>query len=176
MWWMLAAQVGMSALSQGQSSAASEAQYKADKKWKKYQNTMLALSSAQSQNAVTTNVTQATLASATQALEIEKSVIKQRGDAIVQAAAAGVGGQSVASSVRAVERSGAQAEYARQEDLRNAYLGFDYERRNIAMQAKMGENTNYIPKPSSISSLLGFAKDVGSIGLDNYDYISGIWE
>lgn len=176
MWWMLAAQAGMAAISAGQSSAASEAQYKADKKWKKYQNTMLALSAAQTQNAITTNVTQTTLASATQALEIDKAVMNQRGDAVVQAAAAGVGGGSVASSVRAVERSGAQAEYQRQEDLRNAYLGFDYERRNVAMQAKMGENTNYIPKPSSASSLLGFAKDVGTIGLDNYDYISGIWE
>ena len=176
MWWMLAAQAGMAALSYGQSSATSETQYKADKKWKKYQNTMLALSAAQSQNAITTNQSQATMASAVEALEIDKAVITQRGDATVQAAAAGVGGNSVASSVRAVERSGAVAEYARQEDLRNAYLGFDYERRNIAMSAKMGENTNYIPKPSSISAALGFAKDVGTIGVDNYDYISGIWE
>lgn len=176
MWWMLAGQLALSAVDRGMSSAASEAQYKADKKWKKYQNTMLALSAAQSQNAVTTNVTQQTLASATQALEIDKATMGARGDAVVQAAAAGVGGNSVASGIRAVERSGANAEFQRQEDLRNAYLGFDYERRNIAMSAKMGENSSYIPKPSSVSSYLGFAKDVGSVGLDNYDYISGIWE
>ena len=172
MWWMLAAQVGMSALQEGQNSATSEAQYKADKKWKKYQNTMLGLSAAQSQNAITTNVTQTTLASATEALEIQKATVGARGDSIVQAAAAGVGGNSVASAVRAVERSGAELEFARQQDLRNAYLGFDYERRNIAMSAKMGENTNYIPKPSSVSSMLGFAKDVGTIGVNNYDYLA----
>ena len=72
MWWMLAAQLCMAAVSQGQSSAAGEAQYKADKKWKKYQNTMLALSTAQTQNAITTNVTQTTLASATQAGSISR--------------------------------------------------------------------------------------------------------
>lgn len=175
MWWMLAAQVGMSAVSHGMSSAASEAQYKADKKWQKYQNTMLALSAAQSQNAITTNVTQATLASAAEALEIRKATIAASGDAKVQAAAAGVGGNSVASAVRDVEKSGAQLEFARQEELRNAYLGFDYERRNVALSAKMGENANYIPKPSSVSSMLGFAKDVGGIGVDNYDYLSDLF-
>jgi hypothetical protein len=175
MWWMLAAQLGMSIASNAAQAGANSAQYKADKKWQKYKNTMLSLSAAQSQNAVTTNITQETLASAVQALEIEKATVTQRGDAVVQAAAAGVKGNSVNSAVRAVERSGAEAEYARALDLKNQYLGFDYQRRDIALSAKMGKDTNYIPKPSPVSSILGIAKDATQIGVDNYDYLKAFF-
>lgn len=171
MWWMLGAQVGLAALSANAAGAASEQQYKANKKWQKYENTMLRLSDAQNQNAITQNQTYATMASAAAALEIDKQLIQQRGQATVEAAAAGVGGGSVASSVRAVTRSAASLEYARQEELKAQYLGFDAQRRNSAFNAKMSMDESYIPKPSPLSTILGFAKDVTKTGIDNYDYL-----
>lgn len=175
MWWMLAAQVGMSSVSAFAGHQQSKEQYKVEKKWQKYRNTMSMLSAAQTQNAVTTNQTMATIESAAQALEIQKSELVQRGDAKVQAAAAGVSGGSVGSTLNGIARGAAQAQRARKMELENKYLGFTFERRNIAMGAAMNKDVSYIPKPDPLSAMLGFAKDATAVGIDNYDYLSDLW-
>lgn len=157
MWWAVAANVGMNMLSAGQSYAADKAQYKASKAWQAYSNTMVRLSDAVNQNAITTNTLMAGDAFAEQALQIRKGGILASAQVETQAAAAGVKGRSVNQAMFDVQRNAAARESERQQSFKNTMLSFDQQRLQSSMSAEMQQDYSYIPKPKAASYILNAA-------------------
>lgn len=141
---------------------AASAQAKAKEKWQAYQNTMLQLSNAQSQNAITDNEIMAQQAFADQGIGIQKSNILTSAKAEVSAAAAGVKGRSVDQAMLDINRNAAAAERQRQIDFANSNLAFTAQRAQSSMSAAMQQDYSYIPKPKLGSYLLEAAADTYS--------------
>lgn len=157
MWWMMAAQAGMSFMQAGQQLAADKAQYKARKAWQTYSNTMVRLSDSMNQNAITTNEIIAQSAFAEQALGIKRSSILTQAKSEVAAAAAGVKGRSVNQSMIDIQRNAAARETERQTSLSNANLAFDQQRLQSRMSAEMQQDYTYLPKPNPATYYLNAA-------------------
>jgi hypothetical protein len=166
MWWAIAANVGMNMLSAGQSYKADKAQYKASKAWQAYSNTMVRLSDAVNQNAITTNTLMAGDAFAEQALQIKRGSTMASAQVEVGAAAAGVKGRSVNQAMFDVQRNAAAREYERQQGFKNTMLAFDQQRLQSAMSAEMQQDYSYIPKPKAASYFLNAAAK-------SFDFASG---
>jgi hypothetical protein len=161
MWWMVAAAAAGALLG----GAGASQQYKSDLKaaewnikYQKYRNAMTNIANAQNQNAITTNTSLAIQYSALKAINIQADAIGDRGRSVVAAAAAGVGGNSVAATIADMDRAAANAEYARREELNTQFLGFDQQRRSSAMSAAQQQDYSYIPLPDKSSITMGFLK------------------
>lgn len=164
MWWMFAAQSAMALTSAAAGHAASSEQASAGRKWQKYQNAMTMLSAANSQNAITDNVTLAMEQNADQGLEIQKNQARAEGAARVAAAAAGVSGGSVDATMRDIGRNAAAKQYSRSQTLQGIFLTSDHQRQAVASQAQASLDHNMIPGPNTPAELLGLAGK----GLDIY--------
>ena len=151
MFW---AMLGMNAASSLLSFGAQSAQAKAQRAWQAYSNTMVRLSDAQNQNAITTNEVLAMKASTEESIDIQKDFLQSSASAEVAAAAAGVTGRSVSQAMFDIQRSANLAQSRREESLRNQFLSFDAQRKQSTMSAAMQQDHSYIPKPSLASSLL----------------------
>lgn len=155
MWWMMAAQAGMAIGKTLLSRDAAGTSAKVNRKYEKYKNTMAALSAAQSQNAITTNLTQAMVSNADEALDIERARIEAEGAARVSGAAAGVDAGD--GTVRAIQRNAAARQYARTTDLNGIFLQATAERRQVVAGQQSATSHSYIPKPGLAADLLGLA-------------------
>ena len=122
--------------------------------WQNYSNTMVRLSDAVNQNAITTNEILSEQAFAEQAIGIKQSNILTEAQAQVTAAAAGVKGVSVDDVMLDINRNAAEAENKRQNDLAASRLSFDAQRQNSAMSAAQSQDYSYIPRPKLGSYLL----------------------
>lgn len=125
------------------------------RKVQKYNNKMVRLSDANNQNAITVNAVQTVRQSARAALDIDIAGMEQEAEAAVSAATAGVAGNSVDAVMRNLSRSSAQAEYARKESLKAAYVSIDASRANSALSATMQQDTTHIQKPGIIPTIIG---------------------
>lgn len=168
MWQMLAAQTLMNFASAGSKYKAAKQQYKAEKAFQDYRNTMTRLSDAQSQNAITTNETMSNAAFARQAIQLDKATIGTTGKVAVSAAAAGVRGRSVNQVLIQVQRNSAQQERERQIALESSWLSFDQQRKNSAMSAAMSIDYSYIPKPKASSFYMDAAMNSMQTGMQMY--------
>ena len=160
MWWMLAAQVGMSALGAASQYSADKAANKAQRAWQQYSNTMLRLSDAVSQNAITTNQLLTQEGFANEALQIDKNSLFAQAKLEVSAAAAGVKGRSVNQAMFDVQRNAGAREYERQQSFKNANFAFDNQRLSSSMNAEMQQDRTYLPKPKAASYVLNAAAQV----------------
>jgi len=133
---------------------AAKTQAKAQRAWQQYSNTMVRLSDAVNQNAITTNEILSQQAFADQAINIKQSNILTEAQAQVSAAAAGVKGNSVDDVMLDINRNAANAENQRQNDLAASYLTFDQQRQSSSMSAAMSQDYSYIPRPKLGSYLL----------------------
>lgn len=157
MWWAFAAQTAMNFIGAEASYQADKAQWKAQTAWKKYQNTMVNLSNAINQNAITTNEVLAQKAFADQALKIKQGGIITQARVEVAAAAAGVKGRTVNQAMFDVQRNAANRERERQDSFVAANLAFDQQRLQSSMSAAMQQDYTYLPKPKSATYYLNAA-------------------
>lgn len=165
MWWMLAAQAAATVASSAMAASAKGEQAKVDKKMLKYENTMLAISAAQSQNAITTNLVQQMQNNADEALVIQKNAILAEGAARVSAGAAGVAGGSVNATMNDVRRNAAVNQYFRKRRLDGIFLETDAQRRQVATDLSLRKNRSVIPKPNYAADIL----NLGAEGLSLYN-------
>lgn len=167
MWWM-AASAGLSLLGAASQSQSEKTAAKAQKLWRDYSNTMLALGEANNQNTITTNQLMVAEASAEEALQIKKGGLLTQAKVEVMAGAAGVKGRSVNQVMLDVTRNAAQAEYRRKAELANANLNFDAQRRSSAMNTKLQTDNSYIPKPNTVANYLNAGVSTFNTGLNTY--------
>ena len=149
--------VGLNFASAFGSYQADKAASKAARAWQAYSNTMLRLSDAVNQNAITTNEIFSMQSFADQAIGIKQSNILTTAQAEVSAAAAGVKGVSVDDVMRDINRTAAVAENQRQNDFAASQLAFDQQRQSSAMSAASQQDYSYLPKPKLGSYLLNAA-------------------
>lgn len=157
---LMYAQMGISAISSLSNFAVARQQAKMDEAIQAYNNTISALSAAQSRNTVTHNELQARDASVRQGLEIQQSLLRAEGSARVAAGAAGVTGGSVRSVMQGLRSSAAQAQYARTEQTRKQMQAFGQERRNIGIAQALHKDVSVIPKADATSALLGLGTNM----------------
>lgn len=138
-------------------------QAEADRKWQKYNNTMVAIQDAGNQNTITINENLARAKAGQQAAAIRKSAYQTKASAEVAAAAAGTTGRSVDIAIYDIERNEALALEAVGRDLETQYLQFDNQRQGSAMQAKMSKDFRGFPMPNPATAMLGFATDAYNI-------------
>ena len=144
--WALAA-AGMQIGSAIMGYKADKAQAKAQQAFQKYRNTMTQLSNALTQNAITSNELIELDQAKRDALTIQENYQQSSGDTQVMAGASYTAGRSVGRSLHVLKLSTQMAEQTRQENLINAWQGYDAQRKNAAMSAAMQQDHSYIPTP-----------------------------
>lgn len=126
---------------------------KAKRAWQAYSNTMVDLSNAVSQNTITDNTLMAEASFAQEAIDIRRQNLVASASTEVQAAAAGVKGNSVERSLVMVSRNAAEAERNRQIKRESTLMAFQQQRVNAGLQAAMQKDYSYIPKPSFLGTM-----------------------
>lgn len=130
-------------------------QYKTRKAFQNYHNSMVNLSNAVSQNAITINQIATENELIEESVNIQMDAMSAKASAEVMAAAAGVKGGSVEGSLFDINRNAARAEFKRSETFKLSQLNFDYQRTVTALGAEMQQDRSYIAKPSLATSILG---------------------
>lgn len=161
MLWALAA-AGMQVGSALMGYQADKATAKAQQAFQKYRNTMTQLSNAMTQNAITSNELIEMEASKREALQIQGNYQEAAGAVQVQAGSAYTAGRSVDRSMHELKLGAQMAESVRQENLINAWQGYDAQRKNAAMSAAMQQDHSYIPTPKLSSYLFKAAANIAS--------------
>ena len=141
---MAAAAVAQTALQFMQASK----QAKYQKKMQRYRNGMLNIANAMNQNSITTNTSLQIQQSAKQAVAVRKGELSTLGSASVAAAAAGVRGNSVNSTLVNLQRNAGLMEKQRKDDLDQYFLQTRQQRMQSTLSAVQGTDVSYIPKPS----------------------------
>lgn len=154
---LMYAQMGLSAISTFGSYKVASIQADMQQRMQQYQNTMSALSAAQSRNTITSNEVSVRDASVRVAEQIQQQALTQEGSAAVAAGAAGVAGSSTAAVMRDLKGSAARANKSRTDQLQAQYRAFGQERRNVNLAQVYNKDVSVIPKPSSASMLLGLS-------------------
>ena len=159
--WALAA-AGMQIGSAIMSYNADKASAKAAQAFQAYRNGMTRLSNALSQNAITSNELIDMEASKREALQIQGNYQEAAGAQQVQAGATYTAGRSVDRSMHELVLGKEMAETVRQENLVNAWQGYDAQRKNAAMSAAMQMDYSYIPTPKLGQYLFKAAAGIAS--------------
>ena len=148
-------EMGVRAISAVSGFYASTQEYKISKIMQKHQNTMLALSAAQSTNQINRNAIeveeQFVLASAAD----QVTAMQDQEAARLSAAAAGASGNSVQSTLHDFHRAAAQKRYSNSKARETAHLQISDDRRQLALSVAAGQNRDIIPRPSAATALLG---------------------
>lgn len=137
---------------------AASKQAAADKAWQKYNNTMLKLSNAINQNALTTNENIQREATLEKRYMIRKSEYTTLASASVAAAASGTIGRSVNSVMHDIKRNAALADAAAAQEFEYNKVAIDEQRRQSSMQTQMQMDLRSIQGPSPIALALGLMK------------------
>lgn len=126
----------------------------AQKSWQEYNNTIVNLSNAMTQNAITENEIIANASAQQDKFDLQKQGLITTAKAEVAAAAAGVKGNSVNLTLLNTQREIGLKEDRRQQSLNNAMLAFDFQRNNSNLQAAASQDYSYIEEPSGASYFL----------------------
>lgn len=162
---LMFAQMGLSAVQGWGQYQVASIQADMQEKMQEYQNTMSALSAAQSKNTITSNEVSVQDASIRAAEALQQQALKQEGSAEVAAGAAGVTGSSTAAVMRDLKSSAARANKSRTDQLQAQYRAFGQERKNVNLAQIYNKDVSVIPRPSAASALLG----IGTSLLNIYD-------
>lgn len=153
--YMMASQMGLSLVnSWGQYQTAS-IQADLQERIQAYQNTMNRLSAARAENAVTLNEVRTRDAAVQADQMIQKQAMQDQGRAEVDAAAAGVTGNSVEMAARDLKASAGRASYAVKRQTAQQQAELRNQKTSIAISAITNTNIQVIPQPSVGSMLLG---------------------
>lgn len=128
-----------------------------------YRNTMSKLSAARSLNAVTVNQVRTQDAMIIADQMIQKQAMVDQGRQEVEAAAAGVTGNSVAMAARDLRASAGRASYAQKRQATQQQAEMRGQKTSIAISAITNQDIQVIPKPSVGSLLLGTTTTMLSI-------------
>jgi RNase P/RNase MRP subunit p29 len=128
----------------------------------RYNNTMAALSAAESNNSLTRNEIaigdQAKMAEAAD----QSMAMMAKEAARVEAAAAGIAGNSVDSTLNAIDRGKAQRQAALAREQKTQMIGINDQRRQVAVNLAYGKAISVMPStlPSQMLGLAGSLLDV----------------
>jgi len=135
--------------------STSKIQFQMQESARKHKEAMTALSAAQQFNAVTVQEAQTRDAGMRAAVSLNMQSLGNRSAAEVQAAAAGVAGNSVDQTMIQLERSALSANAARKLTLKSKRQAHGQQRKNIRMQQIYGRDISTPIPPSPTSALLG---------------------
>lgn len=132
-----------------------------------YQNKMADISKAMSLNTMTANEINVRDAAIRASESIQIQAMRDKSEATVSAAAAGVTGSSVASAMRGLDRSKLQATAALKYRLKQQALADLNGRRNLHMSAAYGRNVSPLGRASVGAAMLGLGASMLDIYEDN---------
>lgn len=160
---LMMAQMGLSLAGGWGEYATASIQADLQGKIQDYRNTMQNLSAARAKDAVTTNEIRTRDASIQADQLIQRTAMKDQGRQEVDAAAAGVAGNSVEMAARDLKASAGRASYAQRRQANQQLAELGEQRKTIAISAITGKDIQVIPKPSIGSMLLGAGTNLLSI-------------
>jgi len=152
---LMAAQMGLSLVSSWGQWKTASIQADLQSTIQDYRNTMSRLSAARAQNANTVNEVRTKDASIEADSLIQRTAMKDQARLEVEAAAAGVAGNSVEMVARDLKASAGRASYAQRRQTHQQLAEISSNRTSIAIAAITNEDVQVIPKPSVGSMLLG---------------------
>lgn len=129
-------------------------QSKLQKSIQNYQNTMSALSTGQSLNNITRNAAGARDASIFANVSIQSQALEEQAAFMVEAAAAGVVGNSVAVGLRARKADAARARTSLDRQYKAEQLNIEDQRKQVRMSQVYNKDISPISKPSLGATLL----------------------
>jgi hypothetical protein len=151
----MAAQMGMSLVDSWGDYQMTKIQTEAQEKIQAYRNTMNMLSAARSQNAITTNQVRVRDAAKRAEEVIQRTALIDQSKAEVNAAAAGVAGNSVEMTMRDLRASAGRASYAQRRAAFTQMADMSEQKTSVAIAAITNTDVQVIPKPSAGMALLG---------------------
>lgn len=154
---LMYAQMGLTAVNTIGAGIRAGIQADMERDMQRYQNTMAALSAAQSKNAINSNQIQVRDASLRVAETIQQEAMAQEGSAAVAAGAAGVRGSSTAAVMRDLQAGELKAQKSRMDQLQAQYRSFGQDRRNVDLAVTYNKDVSIIPRPSTASMMLGLS-------------------
>lgn len=157
---LMFSQMGLSAVQAIGGYAQAQSQASLQRAIQSYRNTMLKLSAARSKNALTVNEARIKDQAAEQDILIQRQSIVDIGRAEVDAAAAGVGGNSVKNVARELRASAGRASFSAQRQKEQQLSNIREQKTTVAIQAITGQDIQVIPKPSAASALLGLGTNL----------------
>ena len=125
---------------------------------KAYNNTFVDITKSNNLNAIKVRTIQGRDQATRDAFTIQTHRLEAEAEAEVNAAAAGVQGNSVALTMMQVNRQAANAEHRRQEGLKSHYISMNRAHINTRLSAAGQKNNDYIPKPQAASMLAGIGQ------------------
>lgn len=162
---LMMAQMGLDLAGNLADFASSRIQSRMERDLQAYRNNIMALQTARSRNAITVNEIRAQDADAEQDFLIQRTSMADKARAEVNAAAAGVAGNSIKMMADDLAASAGRAQYARQRQLNQSLAEMGDQRTSVAIGQVLNKDIQVIPKPSIGSLLLGGAASM----LDIYD-------
>ena len=158
--WNMIGSMATQAVSAYGDYSTSKIQYRMDQAAREHKKIMGALSSAQQQNALTTAEVQTRDAGIRALRSIELQSLHTKSEATVNAAAAGVTGNSVDSSLQNLRRSALNANAARKASLISKFQGIEQERKNVRLSQIYGRDVSVSIPPNPTTALLGLGKSM----------------
>lgn len=162
---VMAAQMGMALVDSWSQYQTARIQAGLQSKIQDYRNTMSRLSAARATNAVTINSVRVRDASVQADQIIQRTALQDQARAEVDAAAAGVAGNSVEAVMKDLRASAGRASYAQRRQAHQQQAELLEQKTSIAIAAVTNQDIQVVPKPSVGSLLLG----AGTSLLEIYD-------
>lgn len=160
---LMLSQMGMSLASSWGDFQKASIQADLQERIQAYRNTMSKLSAARSLNAVTVNEARAGDAATVADVMIQKQSMQDQAQQEVNAAAAGVTGNSVEMAARDLRASAGRASFAQKRQYNQQMTDISNQRTSIAIGAITNQDIQVIPQPSVGSMLLGVGTNLLSI-------------
>lgn len=159
MWSDMTVQGALSGFKAIGSYIQSARQYKSDKAWQKYNNTMTRLQNAQNQNNLTANEGMLIERKVRESYALRVSEYKTKASATVAAAAVGAEGGSVDQVLLDISRNEARAQNELETDINYQIQGIRNQQQASNLQTEMQIDYTTLPKPNLASTLLGAYAD-----------------
>jgi len=148
-------EMGIKAIHGVSSFLVSREEYKVARILEKHQNTMAALSAAQSHNQLTRNSIQIDQQALLTEANDQIVAMQDTEMARLSAAATGTSGNSVDAGLASLGRAKAQRDYSREQARQTAQIGIGDQRRQVELAKIYNQSTSVMPKPSVSNMLLG---------------------
>ncbi len=157
---LMYADMGLSVMSGLVNFAVQGEQAKIQKRLQEYQNTMSALSAGMAQNNIQRNAVQVRDNNVFADISVQSASLQEEAALAVEAAAAGVMGNSVAVGLRQRKADAARAQTSRKRQFDAERMQIEDQKKQVKMSAIYNENISPISKPSLGASLLGIGANL----------------
>lgn len=154
---LMYADMGLTVLDSVAAYSSSKEQYKLEKSVQNYKNKMTALATAWALGTSTYNEARFTEADTLLQVDIQVQGMRDVAAFDVEAAAAGVIGNSVAAGRSDLLATEMRAQTSRARGARQQRIAFAQERKNLRIDSVFNEDVSTIRKPSALGAVLGTA-------------------